>query len=66
MERNIIVIGASVGGVSALQILVAGLPQSLKASLFIVLHIPATWPGVLPRSSVVQVHCPSFTRQRGW
>ena len=49
MERNIIVIGASVGGVSALQTLVAGLPQSLKASLFIVIHIPASWPSVLPQ-----------------
>jgi two-component system, chemotaxis family, protein-glutamate methylesterase/glutaminase len=49
MERTIIVIGASAGGVSALQTLVAGLPQSLKASLFIVLHIPASWPSVLPQ-----------------
>ena len=49
MERTIIVIGASAGGVSALQTLVAGLPQSLKASLFIVLHIPASWPSLLPQ-----------------
>src|ERR1700676_2608346 len=49
MESNIIVIGTSAGGVSALQTLVAGLPQSLKASLFIVMHIPASWPGVLPQ-----------------
>jgi two-component system, chemotaxis family, protein-glutamate methylesterase/glutaminase len=66
VERNIIVIGASAGGVSALQTLVAGLPQSLKASLFIVMHRPASWPGRFPRSSVVPAHCPSYTRQRGW
>lgn len=49
MKRDIIVIGASAGGVSALQTLVAGLPQSLQASLFIVMHIPASWPGALPQ-----------------
>lgn len=49
MERDIIVIGASAGGVSALQTLVAGLPQSLKASLFIVMHVPASWSSELPR-----------------
>ena len=48
-NANIIVIGASAGGVRALQTLVAGLPQSLKASLFIVMHRPASWPGALPQ-----------------
>jgi len=48
MEHDIIVIGASAGGVSALRTLVAGLPHGLKASLFIVLHIPASRPSELP------------------
>ena len=48
MEHDIIVIGASAGGVEALKTLVAGLPGGLRASLFIVIHISATFPSVLP------------------
>jgi two-component system, chemotaxis family, protein-glutamate methylesterase/glutaminase len=49
MAHDIIVIGASAGGVEALQTLVAGLPVGLQASLFIVMHIPATHPSALPK-----------------
>ena|SRR5579864_3663108 len=49
MEHDIIVIGVSAGGIAALKILVAGLPHNLKASLFIVLHIPASQPSTLPQ-----------------
>jgi two-component system chemotaxis response regulator CheB len=38
-KQNIIVIGASAGGVEALQTLVAGFPPDLDASIFVVLHI---------------------------
>jgi len=48
MAHDIIVIGTSAGGVKALQTLVAGLPGGLRASLFIVMHISATSPSVLP------------------
>ena len=48
MAHDIIVIGASAGGVEALQTLIAGLPDGLRASLFIVMHIPATCPSALP------------------
>jgi two-component system chemotaxis response regulator CheB len=41
VTRDIIVVGASAGGVQALQQLVSKLPSSLPASLFVVLHI---WP----------------------
>jgi two-component system, chemotaxis family, protein-glutamate methylesterase/glutaminase len=41
-NRDIIVIGASAGGVQALQTLAGGLRPDLPASLFVVLH---TWPG---------------------
>lgn len=39
--RDIIVVGASAGGVQALQRLAAGLPADLPAAVFIVLHV---WP----------------------
>lgn len=47
VKRDIIVIGASAGGVSALSTLVGALPATLKASLFIVMHIPAFPPSGL-------------------
>jgi two-component system, chemotaxis family, protein-glutamate methylesterase/glutaminase len=46
--RNIIVIGASAGGVAALSTLVALLPADLPASVFVVLHIPPDSPSLLP------------------
>ena len=46
--RDIIVIGASAGGVQALSTLVAGLPPNLPAAVFIVLHISANVPSLLP------------------
>lgn len=46
--HDIIVIGASAGGVEALMTLVHALPAHLPASVFIVLHIPAHKPSALP------------------
>ena len=46
--RDTIVIGASAGGVQALSKLVADLPPNLPAAVFIVLHIPANAPSLLP------------------
>jgi two-component system, chemotaxis family, protein-glutamate methylesterase/glutaminase len=46
--RNIIVIGASAGGVEALRQLVSGFPPELAASLFVVLHLSPTGTSVLP------------------
>ena len=43
-----IVIGASAGGVEALRTLVQGLPAHFPASVFVVLHIPAHKPSMLP------------------
>ena len=45
--HDIIVVGASAGGVAALQTLVQGLPGDLPASVFIVLHISPDNPSVL-------------------
>ena len=46
--HDIIVIGASAGGVQALRTLVEGLPAGLPAAVLIVLHIPAEPPSWLP------------------
>jgi two-component system chemotaxis response regulator CheB len=47
-QRNIVVIGASAGGVTALQRLVGRLPADLPASLFIVLHLSPESGALLP------------------
>lgn len=46
--RDTIVIGASAGGVQALSALVADLPSNLPAAIFIVLHLSANSPSLLP------------------
>jgi two-component system chemotaxis response regulator CheB len=47
--HDIIVIGASVGGVETLTQLVAHLPEDLPAAVFVVLHISPDAPSVLGR-----------------
>lgn len=49
MQRNIIVIGASAGGIEALTDLFAILPTDLAASIFVVVHSSADSPGMLPK-----------------
>src|SRR5438105_2912114 len=47
MRRDIIVIGASAGGVEALHQVVAGLAEDLPAAVFITMHVSTT--SVLPQ-----------------
>ena len=44
VTRNLIVIGASAGGVEAAQKLAAALPAKLPASIFLVIHVGANGP----------------------
>ena len=47
-KRDIVVIGASAGGVYALKELITALPAEFPASIFIVLHVSANEPSYLP------------------
>ncbi|MDP9364956.1 MAG: chemotaxis protein CheB, partial [Chloroflexota bacterium] len=47
--RNIVVVGASAGGVEALVNLVRGIPANLPVAVFVVLHVPANATSLLPQ-----------------
>ena len=58
--RDIIVVGASAGGVKALQTIARRLPADLPAAIFVVLHIPAHIPShldhILVRAGPMPAH----------
>jgi two-component system chemotaxis response regulator CheB len=65
ITRDIIVLGASAGGVEALVELVGTLPASLPAMLFVVVHVPATIPSNLPAILSRAGHLPATHAQDG-
>jgi two-component system, chemotaxis family, protein-glutamate methylesterase/glutaminase len=48
-QRDVIVIGASAGGLQALTTIVSRLPESLPACVLVVVHAPAQSDGALPQ-----------------
>jgi len=65
--HDIIVIGASAGGVEALTRLVGHLPPELPAAIFVVLHVPADGvsilPAILSRHGPLPAHHPTQQEQ---
>jgi two-component system chemotaxis response regulator CheB len=48
-NKNIIVIGASYGGIEAMKTLVSGLPEKFPATVFLVQHVSPSQPSLLPK-----------------
>ncbi|HEV8606275.1 MAG TPA: chemotaxis protein CheB [Tepidisphaeraceae bacterium] len=63
--RDIIVIGASAGGVQALRELVRGLPADLRAAIFVAVHASPSSPGVLPQILQRAGHLPASHAEDG-
>ncbi len=49
VPRDIIVVGASAGGVDAITRLLTPLPAELRAAVFVVLHVAPAYKSILPR-----------------
>src|SRR5688500_17631308 len=65
VTRDIIVVGASAGGVDALKRLVKGFPADFRGTVLIVLHIPAYTESHLPRILSNAVRLPAVHPKDG-
>lgn len=67
MTRDIVVIGASFGGIQAVSLLLSELPGDFPASVFVVVHLfpsqPSSLPGILSRAGELEAIHPK-DRQR--
>ena len=52
-HRDIVVVGASAGGIEAVRDMVGALAPDLPAAVLVVIHVPPDHPSVIDRKSVV-------------
>lgn len=61
-KQDIIVVGASAGGINALFQMVRSIPENFKATIFVVLHLspasPSSLPAILTRAGTLKAYHP--------
>src|SRR5215470_14192726 len=59
VARDIVVVGASSGGLTAVMQLLGGLPRDVPAAIFVVIHSSRDNPGILPKLLEKAGHLPA-------